>query len=168
MKLPPLKKSLLLAAGIAALAFGITGIFLPVLPTTPFLLLASACFLRSSSRLHRWLMRHRVFGMYLTAYLEYRAVPGATKAGGLILLWISLIVSMALISSLPVRLLLAAVGAAVTVHIATLKTLSPQQRKEIGERVAGEKNRQLRPRKKAVEDNARLPAGQFKPGKRQP
>jgi uncharacterized membrane protein YbaN (DUF454 family) len=55
-------KVLLIAAGALSLALGVVGIVLPVLPTTPFLLLASFCFLKSSRRLHRWIMENRHFG----------------------------------------------------------------------------------------------------------
>ena len=70
---------LLVIAGSISLAFGVIGIFLPVLPTTPFLLLASFCYVRSSERLHRWLLEHRVFGKYIYNYEVHRAIPKKTK-----------------------------------------------------------------------------------------
>ena len=61
------------------MALGIAGIFLPLLPTTPFLLLAAACYVRSSPRLYRWLMNHRWTGEYIRDYREKRGLPLRTK-----------------------------------------------------------------------------------------
>lgn len=58
---------------------GVVGLFLPILPTTPFLLLASFCFVRSSPRLHQWLMNHRIFGRYVRDWEEKRAVRPGVK-----------------------------------------------------------------------------------------
>lgn len=123
MKLNSIKKYLLILLGSLSLALGVIGVFIPVLPTTPFLLLASFCYVRSSKKLYNWLINHRIFGSYIYCYLEYRAVPRKTKIGALIFLWSTLILSAALVPSLHVRIFLLLVGIAVTTHLVILKTL---------------------------------------------
>lgn len=122
-----LKKYLLIAFGSLALGLGALGVAIPVLPTTPFLLIALYCYLRSSRRLYDWLLHHRLFGRYLYNYVTYRAVPRNTKIGAMILLWFGLITSMILVDKLFVRLILLAVGIAVSIHILLLKTLEKVQ-----------------------------------------
>lgn len=75
-----MKKILLLCAGSISLALGVVGIFLPVLPTTPFLLLAAACFSASSQRLHRFLTRNKYLGAYLDNYKNKFGVPLQSKS----------------------------------------------------------------------------------------
>ena len=123
-----LKKYLLIAFGSLALGLGALGVAIPVLPTTPFLLIALYCYLRSSRRLYDWLLHHRLFGRYLYNYVTYRAVPQNTKIGAMILLWFGLITSMILVDKLFVRLILLAVGIVVSIHILLLKTLEKVQK----------------------------------------
>lgn len=118
-------KYLFLVLGSVCLAIGMIGIFLPILPTTPFLLLASFFYLRSSKRMHGWLMGHRIFGPYLCCYIHFRAIPRKTKAGALVFLWVALGISMIFVPSLTVRILLLVVGAGVTAHLLLLRTLNP-------------------------------------------
>ena len=118
-----MKKFLYIGLGLLALAMGTLGLVLPVLPTTPFLLLAAFCFLRSSERLYEWLIHHRLFGSYIQNYIIHKAVRRKVKIGTLVFLWISLGISALLVKSLPVRLLLPAVGVGVSIHILKLKTL---------------------------------------------
>ncbi len=118
------KRALLAACGLTAVALGVLGIFLPLLPTTPFLLLAAACFLRSSDRLHRWLLGHRTLGRVVRQYRENRAVPLKTKAATILLLWATLLFSaVVVVEALWIRLLLAGIGAGVTLHVLSLRTL---------------------------------------------
>jgi hypothetical protein len=70
---------LLLAAGLLCLVLAVLGLFLPLLPATPFLLLAAACFARSSERLHAWMLRHRRFGPLLSDWETQRAIRPAAK-----------------------------------------------------------------------------------------
>lgn len=122
-----MKKYLLIAAGVTSLSAGVVGIFVPVLPTTPFLLLAAACFLRSSRRLYDWLTGHRILGPYISNYLTYRAVTRRSKIISITLLWLVLGSSIVFAVNLWwVRLILAAVGCGVTVHLATMRTLTAE------------------------------------------
>ena len=118
-----MKKYALIAAGCLSLAFGIIGIFLPLLPTTPFLLLAAYCFMRSSNRLYNWLIRHKVFGRYIDQYVTYHAVERKTKRLALIFLWGTMTFSLFFLPNIYIRLLLLAVGIGVTIHILSLKVL---------------------------------------------
>ena len=86
---------LLLAIGVCSLALGIAGIFLPVLPTTPFVLLAAACAAKASPRFNRWLHQHTTFGPMVRNWEQKRAIPrkakwlssGMMAASVLLLLW---------------------------------------------------------------------------------
>ncbi len=118
------KRGLLAACGLAAVGLGIAGIFLPLLPTTPFLLLAAACFFRSSERLYGWLLNHQRLGRYVRQYRENRAVPLKAKLATLLLLWATLAFSgLAVATTLWARVLLLAVGVGVTLHLLAMKTL---------------------------------------------
>mgnify|MGYP001309153160 FL=1 len=117
-------KMILLICGFLALGLGVLGIFLPVLPTTPFLLLALACFGRSSDRLYDWIVRHKTLGQYINHYRSGRGLPWSVKIKALCLLWLSMGYSIGFVVSQPLwRWLLAIIGLGVTVHLLTLKTL---------------------------------------------
>jgi uncharacterized membrane protein YbaN (DUF454 family) len=134
-----LKKALLTAAGFLSLATGIVGIFVPLLPTTPFLLLAAACFFRSSPRLHRWITGHRVFGSHIRMYREYHAVLPRTRLAALALLWSLMAFSIIFVArSLWFRLVLAAVAIGVSVHLLLLRRMTPEQLAEFREGTARE------------------------------
>lgn len=117
-----LKRYLLMAGGLISLALGTIGILLPVLPTTPFLLLSAYCFIRSSDKLYQWLINHRVFGAYIYHYLEHRAVKKRAKIVAIIMLWPALLISMHIVNKTWATILLFIIGAAVTTHILSLKT----------------------------------------------
>jgi uncharacterized membrane protein YbaN (DUF454 family) len=74
-------RPILIAFGLLFVGLAVLGIFLPVLPTTPLLLLALACFARSSERLHGWLLSHRAFGPLLKHWHETRSMPRSAKIG---------------------------------------------------------------------------------------
>jgi len=75
----PVVRALFFVAGLASLALGIAGIFLPVLPTTPLVLLAATCFARSYRPFHEWLLAHRLFGPLVREWHEHRSIPYRTK-----------------------------------------------------------------------------------------
>ena len=128
-KYKSLKNTILTVLGLLAVALALIGIFLPVLPTTPFLLLAAGLFVRSSKRMHDWLMHNRILGPYLHTYLACRAVTRRTRTHALVFLWASLLLSMLWIDKPIVRIILPIVGLAVTVHLMKLKTIDDQQAK---------------------------------------
>jgi uncharacterized protein len=82
------------ALGIVFLLLGLFGLFLPVLPTTPFLLLAAACFARSSRRIFNWLLNHPRFGPLIREWREYRAMPYRAKRTALVLIALSFTISI--------------------------------------------------------------------------
>lgn len=118
-----MKRLLLLTGGSVSLGLGVVGIVLPILPTTPLLLLAAYCFMRSSPRLHSWLLNHRILGLYIRSYLEHQAVRLPVKIWAIFLLWVGLLLSMYLVPRLWLRIMLGVIGTAVTIHILSLKTL---------------------------------------------
>lgn len=111
--------------GTLSLALGIAGVFLPLLPTTPFILLAAACYARSSRRFYQWLLTNRLFGRYVKNYLELRGVPRKVKAVSLLALWITIGCSAAFaVDALWARALLVFIASAVTAHILSLRILN--------------------------------------------
>ncbi len=116
-------KWLLIAAGSASLALGITGVFVPVLPTTPFLLLAALCYARSSARLYDKLMTSRHLGPYIKNYMENKAIEKKIKVRALAFLWIALLISFILVDNTYIRIFLPVIGSLVTLHILNLKSV---------------------------------------------
>jgi len=113
-----LRRQLLIVAGTISTAIGILGIFVPILPTTPFLLLAAACYIRSSERFYRWLINNRLFGTYVRNYIEGRGMPLRTKIFTIFLLWIAIGISVCIgTQNLVVRIVLVLVAIGVTLHI---------------------------------------------------
>ena len=90
----PIVRALFLAAGMAALGLGIAGIFLPVLPTTPLVLLAAACFARSYRPFHEWLLAHRLFGPMIHEWQAHRSLPYRTKLTAIATMAVTLGVSV--------------------------------------------------------------------------
>jgi uncharacterized membrane protein YbaN (DUF454 family) len=118
-----LKKYIFIILGSLFLTLGIIGIFLPVLPTTPFLLLTSFFYLKSSKKLHNWLINHKVFGEYIYNYITYKGVKKKDKIKSLILLYLTLSISFYLVDIIHVKIFLILVAIGVTIHILKLKTL---------------------------------------------
>lgn len=116
-------KILLIITGSISLLLGIIGIFVPLLPTTPLLLLSAWCYLRSSERLYLWVLRNRIFGSYIRNYQEGRGVSLYFKIFTLILLWGTIFyTTFYVINYLPLRLLLLIIAISVTVHIYLIPT----------------------------------------------
>ena len=119
----PLTRRALFTCGWTALGLGVVGIAVPILPTVPFLLLAAACFLRSSPRWHGWLVTHPVFGRHIADYLAGRGLRPRAKILALATLWASVLLSVALfVPVLALDVLLIATAAAVSVYILRLPT----------------------------------------------
>jgi uncharacterized membrane protein YbaN (DUF454 family) len=116
------KRSLLIAAGTLSTGLGIIGIFIPILPTTPFLLLAAACYMRSSERFYRWLTNNRAFGAYVRNYIEGRGMPVRIKIFTILLLWLTIVLSMTFaVRNTVIRIVLVCIAVGVTVHIALIR-----------------------------------------------
>jgi len=121
--LTAVRRAFLIVAGLLSVVVGAIGIIVPLLPTTPFLLLAAVCFVRSSDRLYRWLTTNRVFGSYLRNYQEHRAMPAGMKWCAISVLWLTIGLSIVAIDHLPVRVLLVVVAIGVTILISRIRTL---------------------------------------------
>lgn len=116
-------KIILNLLGSFFLVLAVLGVFLPLLPATPFLLLASACYVRGSERLHRWLVNNRLFGKYLTDIQERRGIPLRAKIIAVAVLWVSILFSIYRIGSPVLKLMLLLVGATSSFLILRMKTL---------------------------------------------
>ncbi len=117
-------KYLLILTGALSTMLGVAGIFVPLLPTTPFLLLAAACFLKSSDRLYLALVNNRYLGDYIRNYNERRAIPLKTKFASIILLWSSIAYcAIYVVSLIYVKVILLIIALCVTAHLLSLKTI---------------------------------------------
>ena len=117
-------KYILIILGSICLALGVIGIFLPLLPTTPFLLLAAALYVRSSEKLYQWLIHQKYLGTYIRNFREHRALPLRAKVISISMVWITLIYCALMISDeiwLKIFFLILAIS--VTWHILSYKTL---------------------------------------------
>lgn len=117
------KKWLLIAAGTICVILGVVGIFLPLLPTTPFLLLAAVCYAGSSPKFYRWLLNNRWFGRYIKNYREGKGLTLTTKIVSTGLLWATIGISAAFfVPGLAGRLALLAIALGVTLHLLSRPT----------------------------------------------
>jgi uncharacterized membrane protein YbaN (DUF454 family) len=123
-------RAILLFGGTVSLVLGAIGIFLPILPTTPLLLLAAACYLRSSERMHKWLLNNRWFGEYIKNYQAGRGIPLKTKILALTVLWATILFSTFFVVDeiLVAQIALVAIAIGVTVHLIRLPTFKKQVR----------------------------------------
>ncbi|MDR1666313.1 MAG: YbaN family protein [Bacteroidales bacterium] len=117
-------KSLFVFFGLLSLALGMVGIFLPLLPTTPFLLLSAFLFARSSQRLHSWLLHHKIFGKYIRDFLQEKAIPLRIKIYSISILWLTILCSIRFVANGKwwLQIVLATVAVGVTIHILSYKT----------------------------------------------
>ncbi len=114
----------LIVSGFITLFLGILGIVLPLLPTTPFLLLSAACFVRSSDRLYHWLITNKWFGKYIRDFREKRGIPLKAKVIGVTVLWVSMLSSAFFFVDLwVIRVLMILIGAFFTYVMLSFKTL---------------------------------------------
>ncbi len=124
-----LKKRLLFIAGTLSMVLGIIGIIVPILPTTPFLLLAAVCYIRSSQRFYDWLLNNRFLGLYIKNYTQGKGMPLRAKIFTVILLWITIGLSMWFaVQGVVIRVILILVAVGVTIHIVRIKTFKGKGR----------------------------------------
>lgn len=117
----PLTRVVLVVVGSLSAALGVIGVFIPILPTTPLLLVAAACFCRSSPTAYRWLLNSPILGVYLRNYREGRGLPVPAKGLIIGLLWITIGYSaLIVVPHLPAKALLLVIALAVSVHIVRL------------------------------------------------
>lgn len=117
-------RPLLALLGLISLGLAILGIFLPVLPTTPLLLLSAALFLRSNRRLYDWLLNHPRLGPYIRNFMEYKAIPLKIKVLSVSMVWITLLYcAISVAEHWAFRLFFVLLAAAITAHILSYKTL---------------------------------------------
>lgn len=118
-----LLRPVIFAAGVVATALGILGIFLPLLPTVPLLLLAAACFARSSERCYRWLIDHPRLGPLFVGYLDGEGIPLRAKVWTLAILWSSVSTSaLFLIPYFAARVVMFVIAGGVTLYLLQLPT----------------------------------------------
>ena len=117
-------KILLAILGSVSLALGIMGVFLPVLPTTPFLLLSAALYMRSSQRLYDWLMSHERLGTYIRNFREHKALPLRVKIVSVTMVWATLLYCAFVVAKeWWMSAVFVAIAIGVTIHILSYKTL---------------------------------------------
>ena len=117
-------KYLLIILGSICLALGVIGIFLPLLPTTPFLLLSAALYVRSSEKLYHWLIHQKYLGTYIRNFREHKAIPLRAKIFSISMVWITLTYCIIMIiEALWLKAILLLLAISITWHILSYKTL---------------------------------------------
>lgn len=123
VELTGFRKYFYLVSGVILVAIGVIGIFLPVLPTTIFLILASACFVKGSPKANEWLRNHKILGMYLKNYQDGTGLTLKAKVINIFLLWSMILISAFLFTEeIYIRLILIAIAIGVTIHLVMVKT----------------------------------------------
>ena len=119
-----MKKKLLIVLSFVSLGFGILGMFIPILPTTPFLLLSATLFAKSSDYYYIWLLTHKYFGPYIKDFRENKSIPLRIKIFSISLLWLTILISIIFAAKgmLWLQIMLAAIAVGVSIHILSFKT----------------------------------------------
>ena len=117
---------LLIIAGWLSIITGVIGIVLPLLPTTPFILLAAACFAKSSPKFHHWLVTHKFFGPIIDNFKNGHGIPKNTKIKIIVFIWLALGISMFALQNVWVTLALSFLGVFGTIHILRMPTLQSE------------------------------------------
>lgn len=113
-----------IVTGSISLVLGIIGIFVPLLPTTPFLLLSAAAYFRGSPRLYEWLLHHKYLGTYIRNFREEKAIPLRVKISSITIMWLTISYCIFFLGiPLWLRISLAVISLGVTIHILSYKTL---------------------------------------------
>jgi len=119
---------LLIVLGHICVGLGAIGIVLPLIPTTPFLLLAAACYARGSERFYNWLLNNKYFGSYIRDYREGRGIPLKAKITAIILIWVTIGLSAVFfVPLLPVQILLFVIAGVITTYLLRLPTKKSDQ-----------------------------------------
>lgn len=121
-----IKRSLLLITGLVSLLLGIIGVFLPLLPTVPFVLLSAFCFARSSERLHRWLLTHPWFADALNNWEQKKAIRKGLKRRAMLLSTLSFLVSIAVVPLLWVKIMLGCMLAVLLLYLRSIPELEDE------------------------------------------
>lgn len=108
--------------GAFSMLLGFIGIFIPIWPTTPFLIIASFCFLKSNQRAYNFLYNHKYFGPYLQHYYTKQGIYKEEKQRVYILLWLSMLISIILSPSAMMKIVLVLILLCINIHIACIKT----------------------------------------------
>lgn len=117
-------KYLLIILGSICMALGVIGIFLPLLPTTPFLLLSAALYVRSSDKLYQWLIHQKYLGEYIRNFREHKAIPLRAKIISITMVWITLTYcALAIADEVWLKAIFLVLAICVTWHILSYKTL---------------------------------------------
>ena len=123
----------LIIVGCVSLALGMLGIFLPMLPTTPFLLLSAAAWVKASPSLYEWLINHKVLGEYIRNYREHRAIPLRVKIISVSLVWLT--IGYCIFAVVDewwwAQVLMFLLATAISWHILSFKTLHKKNREHI-------------------------------------
>lgn len=124
-----LLKYFYMVSGFILVAIGVIGIFLPLLPTTIFLILASICFLKSSPKANEWLKNHKLLGAYIDNYQNKTGLTRNAKTANIITLWTSISLSAFLLTDkIYIQVLLFAIAIGVTIHLLMIKTKQPNNK----------------------------------------
>lgn len=117
-------KKLLTALGVISLTLGIIGAFLPLLPTTPFVLLAAYLFAKSSDKFHQRLLNHRIFGQLIRDYNEDKSIPAHAKVIAISTMWMSMLFAIFFVAKdkLWLQIILGTIALGITIHILRYKT----------------------------------------------
>lgn len=125
--MPRIKRYALITLGSISLALGVIGIALPLLPTTPFILLTSYCFARSSEKLHRYLLKHALLGPIIESWQKNRSLSYETKRRICLFIWLSLTISAILVRTFLVSTLLFCLGIGLSIAILLIRTDKPTE-----------------------------------------
>lgn len=118
-----MKKIILLIIGVITMSLGFVGIFLPVFPTTPFLLVALACFVNSSAKMHRFILENKYLGPYVKDYTSGNGIPMKAKWRAVSLIWITIGFSaIFVLDKWSLRILILSIATLVSIYIFTRKT----------------------------------------------
>jgi uncharacterized protein len=119
------RRYLYLIVGSLALGAGVLGVFLPILPTTPFVLLAAWCFLRSSNKLYMWVVNNETFGPTVKNYQEGKGITQKTRIRAIVMMWAAISVSVYFfVSNLYVIALMYLIAISVSLYLYRLPTIT--------------------------------------------